>query len=109
MGEECVFRIASYEHEIEAWRRANGPLAALLSRAYGMSGAYPFNRLRAIHSVGVCPIDCVKIRLSAVELSYPTAGAIDLRGSPIRSIVCTIAIRQLVRYAIGVAPTTSRK
>ena len=35
--EECLFRIARYQHEIEAWRRANVPLAALLSCAYCMS------------------------------------------------------------------------
>ena len=91
------------------WPGASWHLARFLSRPFCMSGTQRLNLLRATHSVGVCPVDRVKIRLNAVELSYPTTGAIDLSGSPIRSIVCTMAIRQLVRYPTGVAPTTSRK
>lgn len=49
------------------------------------------------HSVGDVPRRRVKTRVRAVALVYPTAVAMSLSELPLRSIVCAMPRRQLVR------------
>ena len=53
--------------------------------------------LRVSHSEGGIPTRCVKTRVRAVALAYPTADAISFSELPLRNIVWATPSRQFVR------------
>jgi hypothetical protein len=57
-------------------------------------GPVPFMRLRASHSDGDIPRRCVKTRVRAVALVYPTAVATSFKELPLRNIVWAIPSRR---------------